>query len=98
MKNAIETKQDELINVNDIMKNMINKFYNIECIVSAKNLKYVNMLPLYLHRRKFKKFYHVKLIQINGMYTGQLHFVNDTGKYLMLPWCYIVSMVPCDNK
>ena len=98
MKNVIETKQDELINVNDIMKNMINKFYNIECIVSAKNLKYVNMLPLYLHRCKIKKIHHVKLIQINGMYAGQLHFVNDTGEYLMLPWCYIVSMVPCDDK
>lgn len=93
MKSKVEVEKYECI-----IDNMIDKFYNIECIVSAINLSYVSMTKSKLENCRFKKINHMKLVEVNGLYTGQLHFVSDTGEYLMLPWCYIISMVPCDNK
>ena len=47
-----------------------------------------------LKQSTLKRYSHVKLININGLSTGQVHFVTDNRHYLLLPWCYIVSMIP----
>lgn len=94
----MKSKAEEIKEYDYIINNMVDKFYNIECIIDSINLQYVSMTKSKLENCRFKKFNHMKLVAVNGLYTGQLHFVNDVGEYLMLPWCYIVSMVPCDNK
>lgn len=94
----MKSRAEEIKEYDCIISNMIDKFYNIECTIVANNLSYIGMTKSKLENCKLRKFNHIKLIAVNGLYTGQLHFINDAGEYLMLPWCYIVSMVPCGNK
>ena len=60
-----------------------------------------NLLKRYnknnMERTRYKKYHHVELVNVNGIGTGQIHFITDNGSYLMLPWCYIISMVPCEE-
>lgn len=32
------------------------------------------------------KYNHVLLVNVNGLGIGQVHFVEDDGSYLLLPW------------
>ena len=33
-------------------------------------------------------------MNINGWGVGQAHFLTEDDEYLLLPWCYIISMIP----
>ena len=48
----------------------------------------------HLSSAKLDRYFNVKLININGLGVGQVHFITEDGHYLLLPWCYIVSMIP----
>lgn len=77
----------------------IGKYYDLETILWNNNLEHLSMSPNKLKQCRLKKYKHVKLININGLVVGQVHFVTDDGKYLLLPWCYIISMIPSEvNK
>lgn len=75
----------------------IDQYYDLETIVGNNNLNYISMSPYDLKRSKLKKYQHVKLVNVNGLGTGQVHFITNDGHYLLLPWCYIVSMIPSKN-
>ena len=34
------------------------------------------------------------LMNINGWGVGQAHFLTEDDEYLLIPWCYIISMIP----
>lgn len=75
----------------------INQYYDLETIVGNNNLNYISMSPCDLKQSKLKKYQHVKLVNVNGLGTGQVHFITNDGHYLLLPWCYIISMIPSKN-
>lgn len=83
------TKEDR-----DMLDNIIGKYYDLETIGTNIALEYVSMNPKDLRQSKLKKYRHVKLVNINGLGIGQAYFVTDDGFYLLLPWCYIISMIP----
>lgn len=71
---------------------MLNKYYDLQVF------KHPYEIDLSLHNLRsesVKMHKHVKLVNVNGMGTGQVHFITDDGSYLLLPWCYVISMVPC---
>ena len=70
---------------------ILNKYYDLQVFknpyeidLSLHNIRYN---PAKVHK-------YVRLVNVNGMGTGQVHFITDDGSYLLLPWCYIISMVP----
>ena len=77
-----------------IVSNAIDKYYDLEVIVKSIDLYNLDMTPYDLKQSTLKRYSHVKLTNINGLSTGQVHFVTNDGHYLLLPWCYIVSMIP----
>ena len=89
------TKEDK--EVVDMIDKAIDQYYDLETIVGNNNLNYISMSPYDLKRNKLKKYQHVKLVNVNGLGTGQVHFITNDGHYLLLPWCYIVSMIPSKN-
>ena len=38
-----------------------------------------------LEQSRLIKYRHVRLLNINGLGTGQVHFITDNGSYLLLP-------------
>lgn len=72
---------------------VIEKYYDIETIVAADCLKFMSVDYHTLKNVNLKKYKNVKLVNVNGWGVGQAHFLTNEG-YLMLPWCYIVSMIP----
>lgn len=83
------TKEDR-----DMLDNIIGKYYDLETIGTNTALEYISMNTKDLRQSKLKKYRHVKLVNINGLGIGQACFVTDDGFYLLLPWCYIISMIP----
>lgn len=77
-----------------IIDKAIGQYYDLETIVGNNNLNYISMNPHDLKQSKLKKYQHVKLVNVNGLGIGQVHFITDDGHYLLLPWCYVVSMIP----
>lgn len=92
------TGGDSLIGKDREVLNMIDKavgqYYDLETIVGNNNLNYISFSPHDLKQCKLKKYQYAKLVNINGLGIGQVHFITEDGHYLMLPWCYIVSMIP----
>lgn len=86
------TKQDR--EVVEMIDKAIGQHYDLETIVGNGNLNYLSMSKHDLQQSHLRKYKHVKLLNINGLGTGQVHFTTDNGEYLLLPWCYIVSMIP----
>lgn len=74
-----------------------HKYYDLEVVTVNENLKYISYNKNNMERTRYKKYHHVELVNVNGVGTGQVHFITDEGSYLMLPWCYIISMVPCEE-
>ncbi len=74
-----------------------HKYYDLETVTVNENLKYISYNKNNMERTRYKKYHHVELVNVNGIGTGQIHFITDNGSYLMLPWCYIISMVPCEE-
>ena len=72
----------------------VGQYYDLETIVGNNNLNYISFSLHDLKQCKLKKYQYAKLVNINGLGIGQVHFITEDGHYLMLPWCYIVSMIP----
>lgn len=90
------TKEDK--EVVDMIDKAIDQYYDLETIIGNNNLNYISMSPYDLKRSKLKKYQHVKLVNVNGLGTGQVHFITNDGHYLLLPWCYIISMIPSSKN
>ena len=92
------TGGDGLIDKDREVPNMIDKavgqYYDLETIVGNNNLNYISFSPHDLKQCKLKKYQYAKLVNINGLGIGQVHFITEDGHDLLLPWCYIVSMIP----
>ena len=81
-----------------IIEDMIGHYYNIETICN-KDCLYSLLPSKHGIVNSFVRTYrHLKLVNVNGMGTGQAHFINDEGQYILLPWCYIISMIPVEVK
>lgn len=85
---------NEIIEMINIIDNAIGKYYDIETVINNIRLNDISMNIRDLKQIRLKKYKHIKLININGLGDGQVHFVTDDGHYLMLPWCYIISIIP----
>lgn len=88
---------NEIIEMINIIDNAIGKYYDIETIINNIRLNDISMNIRDLKQIRLKKYKHIKLININGLGDGQVHFVTDDGHYLMLPWCYIISIIPSEE-
>lgn len=86
----VKPPKDEFV---EMMDGMLNKYYTIQVAICANAVGDM-MSYHYLNQGLYKTYKHVKLVNINGMGTGQVHFVTEDGSYLLLPWCYIIAMFP----
>lgn len=84
--------------VSNMIDKAIGQHYDLETIVGNSNLNYISMSPHNLKQSKLKKYQYAKLVNVNGLGIGQVHFITDDGHYLLLPWCYIVSMIPSKER
>lgn len=86
---------EEYKKVVDMIDKAIHQYYDLEVITKNVDLNNIrNMSPCVLKQSALKKYQHVMLVNFNGLGTGQVHFVTNDGHYMLLPWCYIVSMIP----
>ncbi len=77
---------------------IINKYYDVQITTRLEDNQFSIHTLLYLPKKVYK---HLKLVNINGMGAGQVHFIADDGSYVLVPWCYIISMLPakeCNNE
>ena len=92
MEVFIITKEDR--EISNMIDNAIGQYYDLEVIKNRGHLSVVDMHKGHLSSAKLDRYFNVKLININGLGVGQVHFITEDGHYLLLPWCYIVSMIP----
>ncbi len=81
----------------DMLNTVIGKHYNLETVRNKNYMGVVKMTPNDLREAYLVKYNNAKLMNINGLGIGQAHFLTENGEYLLLPWCYIVSMVPSEE-
>ena len=81
-----------------MIDNAIGLYYDLEVIKNKGHLSVVDMGKRNLSSAKLERYFNVKLININGLGVGQVHFITEDDHYLLLPWCYIVSMIPSKEK
>lgn len=72
----------------------IGKTYNLEIAYSINDVNGMTMTPRSLWMTYRKRIQNAKLIDVNGYFLGQAYFTVDE-KLLIVPWCYIISMIPC---
>lgn len=89
---------DENREIANIIDNAIGQYYDLEVIKNRAFLSVIGVNKRDLSSAKLDRYFHVKLVNINGLGTGQVHFITDDGHYLLLPWCYIVSMIPSEER
>lgn len=92
-----KVKMDKTKKEMDEIDGTIDKYYDIETIVENYSLSCLSMSPHDLKTTRLKRYKSVKLVNINGLGVGQAHFITEDGHYLLLPWCYIVSMTPSSD-
>lgn len=80
------------------MNTVIGKNYDLEVLKNKSELNYVGFGKRNLSDAHLRRYFNVKLVNINGLGTGQVHFITEDGSYLLLPWCYIISMIPSVEK
>ncbi len=85
---------DKLKKSIEMQNSFVGKYYDLEVMKSKSYLNFVTMSPHDLKDVHLVKYDNAQLININGLGTGQVHFVTKNGEYLLLPWCYVVSMIP----
>lgn len=73
---------------------VIGKTYNLEIATSVDDAYYTSMTSRSLHTNARRRFKNAKLVCVNGHFIGQAYF-EINGKLLIVPWCYIISMIPC---
>ncbi len=76
-----------------LTEGLLNKYYTIQVAICA-NTSGDMMSSHFLRQGLYKTYKNVKLVNINGMGVGQVHFITEDGSYLLLPWCYIIAMFP----
>ena len=81
-----EEKQKEIRE----FEQMMNKYYDVEFST------YVEDDQLSFNKLKMKRtrIMRLKLVNVNGWGIGQAYFIDEDGAYVLLPWCYIISMIP----
>ena len=84
--------------ISDLIDKAIGQYYDLETIGRCADLGYMSMSPHDLRQFVPRKYKNVRLININGLATGQLHFITEDGHYLLIPWCYVISMTPSKEK
>lgn len=72
------------------LERMLNKYYDVEFSTYVED----DQLSLHKLKNKCTRIMRLKLVNVNGMGIGQAHFIDDDGAYVLLPWCYIISMLP----
>ena len=101
MKSTVHSvKKGKILKVTDsktlnILNEIIDKYYDIEVF---KNTYEINLNPNDYKDSKIEKYNHVLLVNINGLGIGQVHFITDDGRYLLLPWGHILIMKPSIEK
>lgn len=81
--------------MNIIKQDECDKYYDLEVFDTYLD---ISMNPEKIKQAKIKKMKHLKLMNINGYGIGQATFIEDTGHMIILPWCYILSMLPSKYK
>ena len=84
--------------ISDLIDKAIGQYYDLETIGRCADLGYMSMSPHDLRQFVPRKYKNVRLMNINGLATGQLHFITEDGHYLLIPWCYVISMTPSKEK
>lgn len=91
-------KRNDKKKIVDMMNTVVGKHYNLEIIGNNNYLSYVTMSHYDLKEVHLKKYNKAKLMNINGLGIGQVHFLTEDGEYLLIPWCYVVSMIPSKEE
>lgn len=82
----------------DMLNTIIGKHYNLEVMKDKNCVCAIKMTPSDLQDAHLVKYNNVKLMNVNGLGIGYAHFLTENGEYLLLPWCYIVSMIPSKDS
>lgn len=80
--------------MSNIIDRAIGQYYDVEAISNVTELSYLSMSSYSLRQTCPRWYKHVKLIHTNYFGDTQVHFVTEDGHYLLLPWRYIISMIP----
>ena len=72
------------------LERMLNKYYDVEFSTYVED----DQLSFHKLKNKCTRIMRLKLVNVNGMGIGQAHFIDGDGAYVLLPWCYIISMLP----
>ena len=92
----IITKEDR--EISNMIDNAIGQYYDLEVIKNRGHLSVIDMGKRNLSSAKLDRYFNVKLTNINGLGVGQVHFITEDGHYLLIPWCYVISMTPSKEK
>ena len=96
MEVIVITKEDR--EISNMIDNAIGQYYDLEVIKNRGYLSVIDMGKRNLSSAKLERYFNVKLININGLGVGQVHFITEDGHYLLIPWCYVISMTPSKEK
>ena len=96
MEVFIITKEDR--EISNMIDNAIGQYYDLEVIKNRGYLSVIDMGKRNLSSAKLDRYFNVKLTNINGLGVGQVHFITEDGHYLLIPWCYVISMTPSKEK
>lgn len=87
--------KEEMREYTQMCNNMMHKYYDVQITMRPEVNQFSIHNLQYLPKKTYK---HLKLVNINGMGAGQVHFIADDGSYILVPWCYIISMLPAKEK
>ena len=96
MEVIVITKEDR--EISNMIDNAIGQYYDLEVIKNRGYLSVIDMGKRNLSSAKLDRYFNVKLTNINGLGVGQVHFITEDGHYLLIPWCYVISMTPSKEK
>ena len=76
--------------ISDLIDKAIGQYYDLETISRCTDLGCMSMSPRDLRQFAPRKYKNVRLMNINGLATGQLHFITEDRHYLLIRWCYVI--------
>ena len=81
-----------------VIEKIIQEKYNI-CILTEYSYENCRnaLIPSRIDDISTKIYRNVELININGLGTGQVHFISEKGEYILVPWSMVVWMLPAKN-
>lgn len=96
----MKTQNNEIINkkkeMDEMLEKMLNNFYDLVIWTNP----YSACGSTYHKLRDFeptRKIRHVKLITMNSVFSGEMYFSDDNGALLIIPFCMVVCMTPCND-